>query len=147
MIFKPNQSCEDERWTVAEIHTGDSESHVLSYLSVKPTGWDTIPLAQEISLTWQFDAAGPTEAVFNSMNELEDALSSLSSGEHSCLALVMTSPISREWCFYARDYPAFMKELNNCLSGRVRFPITIEHSPDPEWKYWHTFVGKTERQE
>ncbi len=146
MILRADKPSEDGEWIVAEVDTGDSESHVFSYLSAKPEGWDTIPLTQEISLTWPFDPEGPTEALFARMNELEDALTSLCSGDQSCLALVITSPTAREWCFYARDYPEFMRGLNACLANRPRFPINVEHSPDPEWRYWHTFVDRIKRQ-
>lgn len=57
----------------------------------------------------------------------------------------MTGGGSREWCYYCHDYAEFMSRLNTCLSGKPRFPVSIEHSPDAEWKYWQTLMGRLQK--
>ena len=118
---------------------------VFRYIKEKPEGWKSVPLSEEVSLSWKYEGVLPDDAASKRMGELEDALESLFSSKDSCLALVMTVGGLREWCYYTSDYGAFMKTLNEKLSGKPAFPISIDHSHDAEWKYWHSFVDKLEK--
>lgn len=79
------------------------------------------------------------------MGEFEAALDQLSDAPDAKLVLVMTVGGLREWCYYTRSYEAFMQVLNQSLAGLPRFDIAIEHSYDPEWRYWHSFVDRLEK--
>ncbi|WP_348215938.1 DUF695 domain-containing protein [Luteolibacter sp.] len=140
-----SDSSEKDKWAVAQVTTSDGGTGIFRYMQVKPEGWKSVPLSEEVSISWKYEGELPNDPTNKRMNELEDALESLSTSKDSCLALVMTAGGVREWCFYARDYDAFMKTLNEKLSGKPVFPISINHSNDSEWKYWHSFVDTVER--
>ncbi len=141
---KPDPAAKD-KWTVAKVATSDGSTGIFRYVQAKPEGWKSLPLSEEVSISWKYEGVLPDDPTNKRMNELEDALESLSASKDSYLALVMTIGGLREWCFYTRDYDAFMKTLNVKLTGKADFPISIDHSHDPEWKYWHSFVDKLEK--
>ncbi len=140
-----SDSTAQDKWTVAKVTTPTGGTGIFRYMQAKPEGWKSLPLSEEVSISWKHESVLPDDATNKRMNELEDALESLAANKNSCLALVMTVGGLREWCLYARDYDAFMKTLNEKLSGKPAFPIAIDHSHDPEWKYWHSFVDKVEK--
>jgi len=131
----------NDHWTIAKL-TADSGEGLFRYIDSKPHMWDSLPLSEEVSISWNYDGAQPNDATRMRMDTLEDALADLCFGDELCLALVMTVGGLREWCFYTRDYGTFMETLNMCLTAHERFPITIEHSHDHEWRYWHSFVDR-----
>jgi hypothetical protein len=141
----PKSGPANDKWIIAKVTAPDGTTGVFRYVQAKPEGWKTVPLSEEVSISWKYEGALPDEATSKRMNELEDALEALSVSKTSHLVLVMTVGGLREWCFYTRDYDAFMKTLNVKLSGKATFPISIEHSHDSEWKYWHSFVDKVEK--
>lgn len=147
-IIEPTR--DDAIWTAAIPRDfkgkGKGTPPMFGYLTEKPVGWQSIPLSEEVSIYWDFGASGTDKSVIDQMNQFEHLLDQLCKGEHSRLALTITSPAGREWCFYAKDYDAFMQTLNTCLAGRPRFPIRIEHSSDPDWTYWHSFVDRIRQQ-
>lgn len=133
-----------DKWTIAEVSNASGGKGIFRYLQAKPAKWET--LTEEVSLSWNYEGAFPDEETKLKMDALEDALDSQFSGD-ICLALVMTVGGLREWCFYAKNYENFMEQLNQGLAGKPRFPISIVHSPDPDWEYWHSFVDKIEQKE
>jgi len=140
-----SDSSEKDKWGVAQVASSDGRPGIFRYLQAKPEGWKSVPLSEEVSISWKYQGVMPDDPTNKWMNELEDALESLSATKDSYLALVMTVGGLREWCFYVRDYGAFMKTLNVKLSGKPVFPISIDHSHDPEWEYWHSFVDKLDK--
>ena len=135
----------NDNWIVDKVTTSDGKTGVFRFIQTKPFSWNKAPLSEEVSISWNYKGDFPDEDANKMMNELEDALAPLSESKESCLVLVMTFSGLREWCYYTRDYDAFMKVLNNNLSGKPKFPISIVHSHDPEWKYWHSFVDKLDK--
>ena len=125
---------------IANAKSPTTGSGVFRYAQDKPIKWKE--LSEEVSISWKFHGAKPDAALSKRMHLLEDALEDLCWGADSRLVLVMTVSGYREWCFYTRDYTTFMKELNAKLSKHDRFPIEIQHSHDPEWKYWHSFIDR-----
>ena len=138
---KPTSPPQD-KWIVAESRPTDGSVGIFRYTQEKPKGWQSIPLSEEVSVSWKYEGVLPDDATSKRMDELEDALETLAVSKDSALVLVMTVGGLREWCFYARDYDDFMRTLNARLSSMPRFPISIDHSHDPEWKYWDSFVAK-----
>jgi hypothetical protein len=136
------KSPQDHPWIIAEVRASNRAGGVFRYIQDKPADWQTLPLSEEISISWRYEGDFPESEVKASMDQMEDALWPLASGERSCLALVMTVGGLREWVFYSQSYTEFMSLLNECLAGSPRYPISIQHSPDPEWRYWHSFVDK-----
>jgi uncharacterized protein DUF695 len=132
----------NDKWMIARVATQSLGSGTFRYLQSKPELWDSFPLSEEISITWQYGVGLPDKATSAHMDVLEESLADLCFGKDSYLTLVMTVGGLREWCFYANDYDAFMKRLNSRLSSHERFPVSIQHSHDPIWSYWHSFVDR-----
>lgn len=133
-----------EGWTIAEVTKSGRDAGVFRYRRLKPKEWRLVPLSEEVSITWKYEGSIPGKTTSMKMAEFEEALEPLSEAPNSKLVLVMTVGGLREWCYYTRDYDTFMGELNSCLATHPRFPIEIEHSYDPGWKYWHSFVDRLE---
>ncbi len=134
-----------KQWIIAEVRTSGGGKGIFRYPREKPTGWQSVPLSEEVSLTWKYAGVFPDTGTKASMDEMEDAITDLAWDTDSALVLVMTVGGQREWVFYTRDYEKFMAKFNKCLAGKPRYPLAIEHSHDPEWKYWHSFVDKLEK--
>lgn len=134
-------------WTIAEVRSSNQGSGVFRYLKEKPLIWQEMPLSEEVSLIWKYEGDYPDSETQQKMDMMEEALLDLFFGKESFSTLVMTVDGHREWVFYAHDYAHFMVTLNRCLAGLPGFPIQIEHSHDPEWKYWHSFVDWLEKKE
>lgn len=132
----------NDRWTIAKVATPSSGDGIFRFIQFKPESWDSLPLSEEVSISWHYDGIQPDSTTSKRMDTLEDALSNLSFGPDSYLALVMTVDGLREWCFYTRDYNEFMQTLNAGLASHGRFPIEIQHSHDPMWRYWHSFIDR-----
>jgi hypothetical protein len=132
-------------WIIARVSSSNRGNGVFRYPKAKPVGWKELPLSEEVSLSWNYEGEFPEPSTKLEMDQMEEALEELVSGEGS--SLVMTVGGLREWVFYTRDYESFIVTLNRCLTGMPRFPIAIEHSSDPDWKYWHSFVDWLEKQE
>jgi len=144
LLFSIILSSQDKvktKWMIAEATNGDKKV-IYRFLSEKPKTSKTIPLKEVISITWKYGNDMPDKATQESMEKLENALHKLTVDGSSELSLVITGLGSKEWCYYAKDYPKFMKDLNKALTGHKRYPIKISHSKDPEWKYWHSFTDK-----
>ena len=127
-------------WAVASISASDGSSGIFRHLIAKPVSWQS--LSEEISISWKYEGVMPDSQASKRMMELEEALKPLLDAEESRLTFVLTLNGIREWCFYAKDYDAFMRKLNVCLKGKALFPVKIEHSHDAAWKYWQSFMDK-----
>lgn len=139
---KPADPASDENnesWVLAEV-SNDDEKGLFRYLDMKPAGWNTIPLYEQISIIWRFDGVFPDNVTMEKMNTLEDVLINLESQTNVKLTLVMTLNEYREWCLYAKNYDAFMEKMNAALSDHEAYPIEIIHSNDPDWQYWQYFI-------
>jgi hypothetical protein len=133
------------KWNTFKVSSG-GRTGVFRVPESKPTQWDTLPLSEEISISWNYEGDMPDKSTQADMDRFEEALSDIFSAETSMLVLVMTVGGLREWCIYAQDYGRFMQELNTLLAGKSKFPITIIHSHDPSWRYWHSFTDRLNQQ-
>jgi hypothetical protein len=100
---------------------------------------DVVPSDYEncVVIEWTFQDALPDKVLSEVHKIFEGHMDPLGhDNPNSLLMHVYTRPGMKEWCYYARDYPAFMTELNAALAGKPRFPIDILHDKDPAWKYW-----------
>lgn len=90
-----------------------------------------------VIIEWTFQNALPDKVLSEVHRIFEGHMDPLAhNNPNSLLMHVYTRPGMKEWCYYTRDYPAFMTELNTVLAGKPRFPIDILHDKDPSWKYW-----------
>jgi hypothetical protein len=134
-----------DTWAVAKISSPDGRAGLFRYREALPERGEPPRLSEEISISWKFEGAMPDSVTNKAMVEFEDALAPLGSGGGTYLMFVSTVGGRREWCYYANDYAAFMAQFNSCLRGKPRFPLVIEHTHDPEWKYWHSFADVIEK--
>ena len=133
------------KWNIFKVSSG-GKAGVFRVPEAKPEEWDTLPLSEEISISWNYEGTMPDKSTQAEMDRFEEALSEVLFGESSKLALVMTVGGLREWCVYAKDYGVFMQQLNALLDGHPRYPISIVHSHDPKWRYWHSFADRLNQQ-
>ena len=133
-----------EKWEVLEVKKGRLRG-VFRYIKDKPKNWDSAPLSTEVSLIWKFQGDMPDKQTKKLMDKLELALEVLLEKGNTHLPLVMTMKGHREWCYYTKSYPDFMKDLNKAVKGHSNYPIKIVQSHDPKWEYWHSFVDKIKR--
>ena len=131
-----------DTWSIAKISSTDGSVGLFRYRETLPENGRQALLSEEISISWKFEGAMPDSATNKLMVEFEDALAPLESGGGALLLFVSTVGDRREWCYYGDDYAVFMGQLNSCLRGKPRFPLIIEHTHDPEWKYWHSFADR-----
>jgi hypothetical protein len=90
-----------------------------------------------VIVEWSFEDALPSKPLMDAHRAFEAHMEPLGDNNpNSVLMHVFTRAGMKEWCYYARDYPAFMTDLNTALAGKPRFPIEILHDEDPEWNYW-----------
>ncbi len=131
-------------WVIAEVRRINGYGGVFRYRTSKPNEWKSTPLSEEISISWKYEGPLPDKITAAAMAQFEEALEQLSDTSDAKLVLVMTVGGLHEWCYYTCSYEMFMGLLNQSLVDKPRFPITIEHSHDPEWRYWHSFVDRLE---
>jgi hypothetical protein len=127
---------------ISEVQHSDGSVAIVRSLKEKPNGWESVPLSEEVSITWKYEGDLPDFDTKSNMDDLEEALDPLEAGGDTFLVFVVTTSGEREWIFYTRNYDDFMANLNDCLADKPEYPIAILHSHDPSWTYWQTFVER-----
>ncbi len=89
-----------------------------------------------VIIEWLYEGEMPGKELNASMMQLEEALEPLENGPDHLMVHSITGCGMREWCYYSKNYDAFMEELNNLLEGKPRFPINILGDVDAKWKYF-----------
>ena len=133
----------DDIWIMAKASADDSSLSIYRYLEQKPESWKT--MSEEISIIWKFDGNLPDDSISKSMNDFEALTKPLAKGRDSHLVLVTTGKGQREWCFYAKDFDGFSKQMDECLTNKPSIPISTKHSEDPLWRYWQSYEGLLEK--
>jgi Family of unknown function (DUF695) len=127
----------NEGWTIFAVEVEGGEKRLYRIRLEPPTSVVASEYPNCIIVEWNFEDALPDKPLSDAHNAFEAHMEPLGhNNRNSVLMHVYTKPGMKEWCYYARDYPAFMKELNTALAGKPRFPIEILHDTDPGWKYW-----------
>src|SRR5438874_5331996 len=130
----------DDRWSLAEGHF-DTGLCLVRFRTEVPSADATGDHTRLISIEWAYAEEGsgelpdePTQAeMLQFENDLRD---SVQKDALAILMAVVTFEGIRQWVFYTRDEPNFMKRLSLIPHhGRERFPIKIGTSDDAEWSY------------
>jgi hypothetical protein len=123
-------------WTIFVVEA-DGEKRIYRLRLEPPAGLVTSEYSNCVIVEWTFGDALPDQPLQEVHKAFEAHMDPLGfNNPNSLLMHVYTKPGMKEWCYYTRDYPAFMTELNTALAGKPRFPIDILHDKDPGWKYW-----------
>ncbi len=127
----------DEGWTMFVVEVEGGEKRIYRIRLAPPAGVEPSAHSNCVIVEWKFGDALPDKRLSDAHKAFEAHMDPLGyDNRNSVLMHVYTKPGMKEWCYYARDYPAFMREVNTALAGKPRFPIEILHDTDPDWKYW-----------
>ncbi|AXQ30538.1 DUF695 domain-containing protein [Solimonas sp. K1W22B-7] len=128
----------EEEWTMILLEVED-ERRLYRMRLAPPEAVDPARFCESVIVEWRYADAGlpdrETNAAMMAFEELLDALDDPAG--NSLMLHAYTGAGIKEWCYYARDYAQFMRDLNTALKGQPRFPIEIFHDHDPVWKYWN----------
>lgn len=134
-------SRDQEKWNVVARIGGD-EQKIFRVRLERPDGVDQAVFSECVVIEWTYGGALPDPATGTLLQHFETLLDGLDDQQQGSVEmLAITGNGKREWCYYTRDYDAFMAAFNAALLTSPRFPIAIEHSADPDWRYW-TSIGE-----
>jgi hypothetical protein len=126
----------NEDWTIFVVEA-EGEKRIYRMRLKPPPGLVTSEYSSCVIVEWTFGGVLPDKPLQEVHKAFEAHMDPLGfNNPNSLLMHVYTKPGMKEWCYYTRDYPAFMTELNAALAGKPRFPIDILHDKDPGWTYW-----------
>lgn len=125
-------------WQIMKLDHEEDGMLVYRMLMDKPIKVDCDQFTENVSVSWQFADEGlPSAEMGDVLRQFEEFMQALDDHmSNSFLVFVFSGRGMREWSYQAKDYDKFMEMLNNVLASKPRFPIEIEHSHDPDWKYW-----------
>ena len=127
-------------WKVITIDNKEEQvSFMVRQRIRKPALPEKPRFADAIEISWPYQSTGsfPTSEDNQKQLTFERALDDLSgSNGFAELVQVTTGMGKKQWLYYSCSRDRFMKELNMCLEGHERYPLTIEFYEDPEWQIW-----------
>ena len=126
---------EHEWLTVAQDYE-DGTKKIYSVRQHPPAGATPEDFSTVVVIEWIFEAQLPDAHLLKEMQAFEDLLEPLDNGEESFLVHIITGDGQREWCYYTRSYPRFIKHMNQLLAGHRHYPLDIEYQDHTDWEYW-----------
>lgn len=129
----------ESNWSMIAIDDGVEGKRLYRIMMEPHSDIDKNEFTENVSISWQFSEDGfPDNEMSEILRTFENYLESMDDPDsNSFLVFAYTGYGKREWSYQAKSYEAFMQELNDNLSDKPRFPISIDHSHDPEWAYYN----------
>jgi hypothetical protein len=111
-------------WTLIALQTEEGP-RVYRIRLQPPTGVTPSEYSNCVIVEWAFEDALPDQQLTQAHRVFDGYMDPLGdNNRNSVLMHVFTRAGMKEWCYYARDYPAFMTDLNTALAGKPRFQST-----------------------
>jgi hypothetical protein len=130
-------------WTVAE-GTHNGKPLVIRFRSEFNEKPDVSQYPKRIKVSWSYDggASGmPSAELSKSMEAFENRLvAAVESDVTAVLTAVITNDNRRIWVYYTSTVPTFGKRLNEMPQESKPYPIAIEASDDPTWRFLYDDV-------
>jgi hypothetical protein len=124
---------------MVSIDDGGEGKRLYRFMMEPHSDIDTNNFTENVSISWQFSEEGfPDKEMSETLRTFEHYLKSMDDPDsNSFLVFAYTGYGKREWSYQAKNYESFMQELNDNLADKPQFPISIEHSHDPDWEYYN----------
>lgn len=130
----------EQEWLTAAADYEDGSKKIYSVRQHAPEGADSEEFSTVVVIEWIFDDELPDAHLLKEMQAFEELLEPLDDGVEHFMVHIITGDGQREWCYYTKSYPRFIKQMNQLLAGQRNYPLDIEYQEHTDWEYWQEIL-------